>query len=488
MSGHVATRPRVWAFGGGKGGVGRSLLAAGMGWHLGRVGRRVLLVDADPCGPNLHNCLGLSRPNRAEAVETRFPGLLLLSNTARLLASPDVSAYQKMRYLARLRELSVDLVIVDLGAGPSGHIVDVFCVADLSLLVVVPEPSAVEKTFEFMRCALNRRLRMRLPAEAAHWMGLDASNGGHSCDPTALYDRIERQAPQYVESLRRVLDGFKPWIALNGVRGEADIALGHQLVTSCARHLAISAVYAGFVRHDAAVHQASRNRRLFLMETPTSTASQDVRRLAESMLHGEGLSAEMSTASFMRGDHYQILGLKPAAALEQIEKAFRYLMELYGENALSTFSLVDTEAARRVRSRIKEAYEVLRHPVRRLEYDTRHGFLAIAASPPASNLTTTRQDASSNRLRHGQEVLPDPVTGASLRAFRESRGISLVEIADNTKVAQRYLQYIEQDRHKFLPAPVYLRGFLQEYARVVGLDPRRTADSYLARVMDAIVR
>ena len=79
-------------------------------------------------------------------------------------------------------------------------------------------------------------------------------------------------------------------------------------------------------------------------------------------------------------------------------------------------------------------------------------------------------------------VLPDPVTGPDLKRFRESRGISLRDIATASKVGVRYLEYIEAERVEVLPAPVYLRGFVQEYARVVGLDPRPTADSYLSRI------
>jgi hypothetical protein len=45
-----------------------------------------------------------------------------------------------------------------------------------------------------------------------------------------------------------------------------------------------------------------------------------------------------------------------------------------------------------------------------------------------------------------------------------------------------FLEYIEEDRFAFLPPPVYLRGFLQEYARLVGLDPREVADRYLERI------
>ncbi len=72
------------------------------------------------------------------------------------------------------------------------------------------------------------------------------------------------------------------------------------------------------------------------------------------------------------------------------------------------------------------------------------------------------------------------MSGLTLKQFRSQRGISLREIADTTKIGLRYLEYIEGDRHSSLPAAVYLRGFLQEYAKAVGLDPRQTAEAYLA--------
>jgi hypothetical protein len=72
------------------------------------------------------------------------------------------------------------------------------------------------------------------------------------------------------------------------------------------------------------------------------------------------------------------------------------------------------------------------------------------------------------------------VTGAELRRIRESRGVSLREIALVSKIGLGFLEYIEEDRYALLPATVYLRGFLQEYARALGLDPKRTADAYMA--------
>jgi cytoskeletal protein RodZ len=74
------------------------------------------------------------------------------------------------------------------------------------------------------------------------------------------------------------------------------------------------------------------------------------------------------------------------------------------------------------------------------------------------------------------------VTGADLKKIRESRGVSLRGIALVTKIGVRYLEYIEEDRLALLPAAVYLRGFLMEYGRALGLDPLRTAESYMARL------
>jgi len=194
--------------------------------------------------------------------------------------------------------------------------------------------------------------------------------------------------------------------------------------------------------------------------------------------------------STLRPNYYALLGLNPGATMEQIDKAFRYLIELYSDEALATYSLLEPGEARQLRAQLREAYELLRDPVRRLDYDVRHGLIAGAArtvsvAPDgggggAGGANADTEDRNARGARLAPTALPDPVTGSVLRAFREERGITLREIADATKITLRYLEYIEADRHGSLPAPVYLRGFLQEYARAVGLDPRRTSEQYLA--------
>jgi DNA primase len=185
-----------------------------------------------------------------------------------------------------------------------------------------------------------------------------------------------------------------------------------------------------------------------------------------------------------RASHYETLGLTPEASLEQVEKAYQFFAAMYEDQAVATYSLLDPEEQREARARIRQAYEILKDGAQRRQYDAQ-----LAATTAPAPVATRAPAAPSQRPVPARieaplapRLLPEPVTGASLRKAREDLGIPLQHIAGATKIGVRFLEYIEGDRHKELPALVYLRGFVQEYARFLGLEPRRTADSYLSRL------
>jgi cytoskeletal protein RodZ len=77
-------------------------------------------------------------------------------------------------------------------------------------------------------------------------------------------------------------------------------------------------------------------------------------------------------------------------------------------------------------------------------------------------------------------VSPEDSFGGWLRRQREVREISLREIAEASKISIRYLEALEQDRFELLPAAVFAKGFLREYAKYVGLDADEVINYYLA--------
>lgn len=69
--------------------------------------------------------------------------------------------------------------------------------------------------------------------------------------------------------------------------------------------------------------------------------------------------------------------------------------------------------------------------------------------------------------------------GSWLRGQREVRGVDLETIAQSSKINIRYLELLEEDRFDLLPASIFVRGFLREYARIVGLDSDEVVNLYL---------
>jgi cytoskeletal protein RodZ len=84
------------------------------------------------------------------------------------------------------------------------------------------------------------------------------------------------------------------------------------------------------------------------------------------------------------------------------------------------------------------------------------------------------QDQEPQPQRHSELA----TFGEDLRREREIRGISLKEISDATKISKRFLEQIEKNDYRTLPAPVFTRGFVREYARYLGLNAEEMVSRY----------
>lgn len=233
----------------------------------------------------------------------------------------------------------------------------------------------------------------------------------------------------------------------------------------------------------------------------------------------------MVTKSVKSQDYYEMLGISRSANQEDIRKAYEICKHTYQDDSLATYSLYSEDENRQLFILITEAYEILIDPSSRKEYDsylsrkegrtretTGEGERMVASMIGVNSQMREESRAASNEPPTGDKLAPTPAieakvksaqapelakesaarvenfiesveefTGQVLKKVREFRGISLEDLADITKIRKAYLVYLEEENFKFLPAPVYIKGFVANVATTLELPAKQVADDYMQR-------
>jgi len=248
--------PRIWAIGGGKGGVGKSGLAANLGVVLAKGRERVGVVDADLGGANLHTIFGMPDPKVTLSdyldkkvaklddivLDTSVPGLHLVSGAHALLEMANPNYGQKGKVLRHVAALDVDHVILDLGAGSAFNVLDFFLVARRGILVVVPEATSIENAHHFLKAAFFRKLKMAQPRKqvrAAIAKVVTGSSAREVRTPKNLISKIMTVDPEVGATLVAEASTFSPSLIVNRVEHPEHYRLGEDMGAACRDYFGI---------------------------------------------------------------------------------------------------------------------------------------------------------------------------------------------------------------------------------------------------------
>ncbi len=296
-------RKTIWAIGGGKGGSGKSFITANVGICLSRLGVRVILIDADFGGANLHTFLGISPPplsladfirKRVPTLEdlllpTAIPNLQLLTGAQDLLNATETKTFQRRKLLRSMKGLEGDYLLVDLGAGNASSVLDFFLMSDGGILVVTPEPTAIENTYRFLKSAFYRRLRQSVKSPQVRTLintAADQRNDLGIQNPHDLMEAIQRTQEEDARRIADEIEIFRPSLILNQVRTKKDIEIGFSIRSACKKYFGIQIHYLGYVVYDHDVNHSIRNRRPLVLENPRSKAAQCVSEIASQLAKG----------------------------------------------------------------------------------------------------------------------------------------------------------------------------------------------------------
>ncbi len=262
-----SNRPaEIWAVGGGKGGTGKTFVLSQLANCLASKGKRVLLIDMDFGGANLHTFFGIKRcpvsimdffDKKAElenlVVETPVNNLALIPGNISSVSPANINHAKKIKLFKQIKQLQADYILLDLGGGTSIDTIDSFLLADKLIVVAIPEITAIENLYQFIKSVFFRKLKtlfgiygLKDPARDI-WQEREKYGIKGIVD---LLDYLKMGSAELNKVLSTELANFGMYIILNKVRNVREVQEGFSIKSVCIKYLGVEARYSGYIEYD----------------------------------------------------------------------------------------------------------------------------------------------------------------------------------------------------------------------------------------------
>jgi len=298
----VELSKKLWSIGGGKGGIGKSVFTLGLGIFLSRMGKKIILVDADLGGANLHTLMGvrfppctledflLNRVDRLEdiVIDTQVEGIGLICGADDILGAANPTYAQKVRILKQIENLPADLVLLDLGAGTSYNILDFFNYSQGRICIMTNQATSLQNVYGFIKSALYRLitrefakdhdvLRLVLQTEAT-----PSESKIESVKELLL--QLQVGGEDRLSRFSQLLKSFELFLVVNMVKEDPDLQAARIIEKVCGSFLSVVPQVLGHLSYDPAIEKAVNQMVPFPLNRENSPAALDLKEIARTVL------------------------------------------------------------------------------------------------------------------------------------------------------------------------------------------------------------
>jgi flagellar biosynthesis protein FlhG len=276
------------------------VVSANLAVSLARSGKRVIILDADFSGSNLHTVFGLHHPKHTLGKylsgKISAPDLLTATEVENLqLICGDQAGHDysnmEFREITRIfnlkKLLPADYFIFDIGAGSHKMATDIFSAADLKITVMTAEPTSLENCYGLIKNALARLLFLNLPAQSGSRLYFRQLLDPHQSGGLTFREILARHAvrfPEYAAVLQPRLNRFFTCAVLNRVNRDSQLKVLENFQALVSRFLNIQTINAGYVVEDPKVSESVVLCRPFTLQFPESKASECVHLIARNLV------------------------------------------------------------------------------------------------------------------------------------------------------------------------------------------------------------
>ena len=283
----------IWPIAGGKGGTGKSTLTANMGVGLSLLGYKVILVDCDLGGADLHLFFDQIAPARSLShfltkettslkdvlLPTPSENLKIICGGNEMIGLANLPYMVKEKLLRHIKALDADFVLIDLGAGTTFNTLDFFILSNDGLIICTPEPHARVDAYGFIKNTVYRKLRRKFAKndQVKTAIELFARKAGRKSGRISeLLELIEQLDAEAGATARDLLAKYRPRLLLNRVRYKRQIEEAHRFLTLVKEYLSTEMDYVGYVRSDTKILDACERRRPLMIDNPKAPAARDL--------------------------------------------------------------------------------------------------------------------------------------------------------------------------------------------------------------------
>jgi flagellar biosynthesis protein FlhG len=363
----------------GKGGVGKSLLAANLAVALGQSGKSVVCADLDLGASNLHLMLGLSSVKKGIGtfvkgfhggikdivLPTAYPGVRIVPGDAEIPGLANLTVTQKRRLLEELQTIDCDFLMLDLGAGSGLNVVDFFLQAPRGVLVAAPMLTSTLGVYLFCKNALFRMLSRLIKRNSKSYDYMKRlekeAHDQQKFNLPELLKKIKHLDAAVYEAYREKLARFSPRIVLNLLENEKDVVFGERLRRSLSDFLGMTVEHLGVIYRDPLQDTALNSRIPLIVYKPQAVLSQAVFRIAEKIL-----DAPADDGALIEPDTDASFELAAAEAKADFAEKLHSIEELVYSGALTQGDLVDIIKQEHIElSNLKKENQLLKNKLSR---------------------------------------------------------------------------------------------------------------------------
>lgn len=274
----------ILTFGGGKGGIGKSVIAANMAIALALSGKKVIIMDADLGAANLHAILGIKSPPlglkdfifngyplKALLMDSGVKNLKFISGAGDVPGISNIPYRVKLKLINNIKELKADYIVIDLAPGISYNTIDFFNITDNGIIITTPEVTSVMSIFSYMKGAFHRRILNLFKNNDDVIEIIKTTKGPYNI--TEFKGRLSKLNSSYAEMLDNMLNNFRPMLIVNRLRKSTDTAIGESIMKLVKKNLCIEIKNLGHMVESEAVKKSVEYMKPFFIKEPNDKAS-----------------------------------------------------------------------------------------------------------------------------------------------------------------------------------------------------------------------